>query len=72
MSETPPVFKPGDILTADQINTWLAEAPEKDVAAFNAAATDLITGLEAAIAKATNTASSPALWIQNGGGPIAN
>lgn len=70
--ETPPIFKPGDILTADQINTWLVEVPEKDVAKYQATTAPLVDALDAAIKAATNPVSSPALWIQNGGGPIAN
>lgn len=70
--ETPPIFKPGDILTAEQINRWLVEAPEKDLAAYQAATKPLIDGLDQKIKNATNPSASPALWIQNGGGPLAN
>lgn len=69
--EAPPVFKPGDILTADQINRWMVEAPEKDLATYQAATKPLIDGLEQKIKKATTPSASPALWIQNGGGPLA-
>ncbi|WP_297587743.1 hypothetical protein [uncultured Mobiluncus sp.] len=70
--ETPPIFKPGDILTADQINRWMVEAPEKDLAKYQETTKPLIDGLATAIEKSKNPAGSPGLWIQNGGGPIAN
>lgn len=71
-TETPPIFKPGDILTADQINTWLVEAPEKDVAKYQSVTKPLIDGLAQKIKNASSPSACPALWIQNGGGPIAN
>ncbi|MBB5846543.1 hypothetical protein F4555_001339 [Mobiluncus mulieris] len=70
--EAPPIFKPGDILTADQINRWMVEAPEKDLATYHATVKPLIDGLEQKIKNASNPEASPALWIQNGGGPLAN